>query len=99
MQNVIERVNGILKKRFKVLRFPQEVEISHAVLMIYCCAMIHNFCMSENVSFEDEFFENEDVEDDDEQNDSNLQCGSELEWLNQLAESMWRRLFMCQDPS
>jgi hypothetical protein len=42
-RNVVERVNGMLKRRFKILRVPIECEFVVAKAIIFASACLHNF--------------------------------------------------------
>eukprot|EP00644_Phytophthora_capsici_P018499 jgi/Phyca11/130735/e_gw1.97.16.1 len=42
-RNVIERVNGVLKRRFKVLRTCMDYETVTIKTVIFACILVHNF--------------------------------------------------------
>ncbi|GMF44455.1 unnamed protein product [Phytophthora fragariaefolia] len=47
-RNVVERVNGILKRRFKILRVPIEFEFIVAKAVVFASACLHNFIRQHN---------------------------------------------------
>ncbi|KAE9015731.1 hypothetical protein PR003_g14430 [Phytophthora rubi] len=47
-RNVVERVNGIPKRRFKILRVPIECEFVVANAIVFATAWLHNFIRQQN---------------------------------------------------
>ena len=43
LRNVIERIFGVMKKRFRVLLLPQEYPIVTQVQLVSALAVVHNF--------------------------------------------------------
>ncbi|KAF4028775.1 DDE superfamily endonuclease [Phytophthora infestans] len=46
-RNAVERLNGCLKRRFKILRVPIECEFTAAKAVIFACVCLHNFIRRE----------------------------------------------------
>ncbi|RLN89834.1 hypothetical protein BBJ28_00024260 [Nothophytophthora sp. Chile5] len=47
-RNIVERLIGCLKRRFKILRVPIECEFAVAKAAIFACACLHNFIRQRN---------------------------------------------------
>lgn len=94
MRNVVERTIGILKRRWKILRFANESLNKNFINeSIICCCMLHNFLMQKNdmqidenaLSFETSVSIVEEAEEI-----SNLNNNSAAKiWRNSLANEMW----------
>jgi DDE superfamily endonuclease len=69
LRNAIERIFGILKKRFKVLLLAQEYSFATQAQIVPAVAALHNFILAHNpneeLTTEDETEPNVDNEDDD----------------------------------
>ncbi|KAG2873114.1 hypothetical protein PC116_g27614 [Phytophthora cactorum] len=70
-RNVAERVNGCLKRRFKILRVPIECEFIIVKAIIIACACLHSFIrqknsadLAEDLCDEDPNETDEEIEDD-----------------------------------
>lgn len=49
---VIERVNGVLKSRFRCLCRILCTKLNTSTLIIICCAILHNIALNYNFKFE-----------------------------------------------
>jgi len=54
LRNAIERIFGILKRRFKILRSPPEYAFQHQVLLVLALCGLHNFIRNHAVEGEEE---------------------------------------------
>lgn len=61
-RNVVERMYGVLKRRFPVLRHGLNVSLPTAQKLIIAAAILHNICIEEGEVDVDELVENENVE-------------------------------------
>ena len=93
LRNAIERCFGILKKRFSILVHMYSYPFNIQVLLIYCCAIIHNF-IRRHQSIPDEFDTAE--EEIDLPNEYEVEealarpVGNNVsEWRDSIARSMW----------
>lgn len=96
LRNVIERVFGVLKKRFPILCLMPSCSMEKQVRIVKSCFMIHNF-IKINRDYEDPFEEwdeniegaNDDAEDDNNDNDINANAGGAAAWRDSIANAMW----------
>ncbi|GMF53665.1 unnamed protein product [Phytophthora fragariaefolia] len=99
-RNVVERVNGILKRRFKILRVPIECEFVVAKAIVFALACLHNFIRQHNA--DDHAMDLSDEEDiqEDSNEGGNERCADATEvfpfdfspasnWRNWMTASMW----------
>lgn len=61
-RNVVERMYGVLKRRFPVLRHGLNVSLPTAQKLIIAAAILHNICIEEGEVYVDEEVGNENVE-------------------------------------
>lgn len=71
-RNVIERVNGVLKSRFRCLH-KMNFEPTVASKITNACAVLHNLCIKYNVPLDDEDEINSNDDNDDDSNVNNIQ--------------------------
>jgi len=72
-RNAIERIFGILKRRFRILHLPPEYSMSIQALIPPALAALHNFIWQHNPD-EIQMYDNDDDDDDDnEDNDGPLE--------------------------
>lgn len=45
---IIERVNGILKRRFPILAYGCRLKLETTLTIIVACAVLHNVCIDQN---------------------------------------------------
>ena len=97
LRNVVERVFGVLKKRFRVLRSPIDAKYPVQQLVVYACCALHNFLLSsEGLSFLDEEndLDDDEVDDDDENicDDAGVNGVDDLDaraFRDDIANRMW----------
>ena len=93
LRNVIERMYGVLKRRFPVLIKMSPYEIEFQCDIVHCCFLVHNFIRM-NQLYEDEFYQEEEVVNgnhvDNEDEDHQLANYNALKaWRNGIADAMW----------
>jgi hypothetical protein len=62
LRNCIERIFGVLKKRFPILKKAPEYEYSHQVKLVLALTALHNFIRKEAHGREDRFYREADKE-------------------------------------
>jgi hypothetical protein len=95
-RNVIERVFGILKKRFPILNLMSSYSMEKQVLIVRSCFMVHNF-IKLHQDYEDRFdqWDNDDndqqdnEEDAEEEDNNNVNANGAAAWRDSIAEAMW----------
>ena len=96
LRNVVERLFGVVKRRFPILvtMSPYSIELIQCEL-IQCCLLLHNFVRI-NQLYEDEFYENDAVQpnnilDDDDVDDD--EDGPEMNalqvWRDDIPDALW----------
>jgi len=66
-RNVVERLNGCMKRRFRILRVPIECEFFVVMAIVFACASLHNFIRRYNADdFAEDLREDDDSEDEEE---------------------------------
>jgi hypothetical protein len=96
LRNVVERIFGVIKKRFPILVNMPSYDFLFQVDLFLCALMVHNFIRMEQ-EFEDEFdrWNTEDMEDEDiaeadvEVQGNAAQVGNLNEWRNGIAQQLW----------
>jgi hypothetical protein len=94
LRNAIERCFGILKKRFPILVHMCSYPFNIQVLLVYCCAIIHNF-IRRHQSIPDEFDELDEEEDNSpseaEMDEARARAVPQdvVEWRDNIARMMW----------
>ncbi|GMF26549.1 unnamed protein product [Phytophthora fragariaefolia] len=96
VRNIIERLIGCLKRRFKVLRVAMEYELETIKGVIFACALVHNFiraCDAEDTAddFEDADGGGEETATHDDRDDAEeFDLEDENNWRCWIANAMWR---------
>jgi hypothetical protein len=95
-RNVIERVFGVCKKRFKVLVVPQEYPLRSQAQLVSALAVVHNFIRIHDL---DDFPEEEDEEDEGREEDRDIgtlqgnittnEHERAVERRDEIAQAMW----------
>ena len=102
LRNVIERIFGVIKKRFPILvqmeqykfnRDPNSKMPISQIDLVECCFLLQNFIRRNQIT-EDEFYNNDDDEDDDVNEDERDEADDEetsitAQWRDEIAQSMW----------
>ena len=92
LRNVIERVFGVLKKRFPILEHMPSYPIETQIKLIKCCFMMHNFIRHSQL-YEDEFYSAYDNEApiEDSENNEEDEVDEDLVkyWRDSIAQTMW----------
>ncbi|GMF46431.1 unnamed protein product [Phytophthora fragariaefolia] len=99
-RNVVERVNGILKRRFKILRVPIEFEFMVAKAVVFASPCLHNFIRQHNaddhaVDLSDEEDSQEDRNEGDDERCADaidvfpFDFSSASNWRDWMAAAMW----------
>ena len=91
LRNVIERVFGVVKKRFPILKYRMpSFEMRYQVNVVKCCFAIHNFIVKN--MHRDHFFmlQDEDYDEHDDTIDETLPPKERCDaWRDAISESMW----------
>ena len=97
LRNVVERIFGVVKKRFPVLVVMKSYSFSFQCDLVMCSLMLHNFIRS-NQLYDDEFNApippgERDVEDDlddlDDVDEAHGNCNQLKQWRDGIANEMW----------
>ena len=91
LRNVIERIFGVLKKRFPILVVMSSYEFEFQCDLVYGAMMVHNFIRM-NQLLDDEFDEWVDVEVVQNEDEEELFIGNQNalnNWRDGIASSMW----------
>ena len=81
-RNVIERIFGVLKRRFRILQLPPEYDMDVQAMIPPALAALHNFIRERDPDEIDEYDDDDDDDDDDELLD--LRMGPDLETVGEL---------------
>ena len=106
LRNVVERVFGVMKRRFPILVKMSPYDYPFQVELVECCILLHNFVRL-NQLYEDEFYEaedapnnaaEEDIDDDDEEMGVNMNALKM--WRIGIANAMWAhyQIVIAQQP-
>jgi hypothetical protein len=98
LRNIIERVFGILKKRFPILNLMSSYSMEKQVAIVKSCFIVHNFIKA-NQDYEDAYDQWDENEDANNVNDND---GEEEEvhgingvgaaaWRDSIANAMWEQ--------
>lgn len=92
-RNIIERVFGILKKRFPILELMSSYTMDKQVMIVKSCFMVHNFIRLHQDS-EDPYDEWDDndvahVEENEDIDNHNVNAGAASIWRDSIANAMW----------
>ena len=98
LRNVVERIYGVVKRRFPVLVKMSPYDYPFQIEIVECCFLLHNFVRL-NQLYEDEFYDgedgnapnnvvNEDLNDD---NEIGGNYNALKQWRNDIANAMWEQ--------
>lgn len=95
LRNTVERVFGVVKRRFPVLVTMSPYDFDFQCEIVQCCFLLHNFVRI-NQLYEDEFYpddavpnnivDDDEVEDDDEED---VEYNAVRAWRDGIAQAMW----------
>jgi hypothetical protein len=93
-RNVIERVFGILKKRFPILTLMSSYSMEKQVMIVKSCFMVSNFIKLNQD--EDDIFDAWDDNDqynvnNEEEENVNVNAGGASAWRDSIANEMWEQ--------
>ena len=94
LRNVIERIFGVIKKRFPILVVMKSFDFRFQCDMVVCTLFVHNFIRT-NQLYEDEFDivdidADDHNEDDDGVDENNIHASAALnQWRDSIATEMW----------
>ena len=92
LRNAVERIFGVVKKRFPLIVTMRSFDFSFQCDLIMCATMIHNF-IRVNQPYEDEFFDADDVLDEPVVDEPDVEIIGNARALNQwrdgIARAMW----------
>jgi hypothetical protein len=91
LRNAIERIFGVVKKRFPIIVTMRSFDFSFQCDLVLCAMMVHNFI---RVTHEDEFYNENDVPDaPDDDNVPEVEMGGNVralhQWRNGIARATW----------
>ena len=97
LRNVVERLFGVVKRRFPILVKMSPYPFEFQCDLVQCCFLLHNFVRI-NQLYEDEFYENDgdepnnvlEDENDDEEEDGPVMNALKV-WRNGIADAMWEQ--------
>lgn len=98
----IERLFGIVKRRFPILNKMSPYKFEFQCDLVQCCFLMHNF-VHLNQLYEDEFYDVEIInnpdllDDEDEENDEdedNVNYQALKMWRNNIADAMWEQYLL-----
>ena len=100
LRNVVERLFGVVKRRFPILVKMSPYPFDFQCDLVQCCFLLHNFVRI-NQLYEDEFYENggdeaNDIledENDDEEEDGPVMNALKA-WRNGIADAMWEQYLL-----
>ena len=98
LRNSIERLFGIVKSRFPILKKMSPYKFEDQCNLVQCCFLIHNF-VHLNQLYEDEFYDVEiinnpeivDNDDEEEEDEGNANYQALKLWRNNIADAMWEQ--------
>jgi hypothetical protein len=93
LRNAIERIFGVVKKRFPIIVTMRSFDFSFQCDLVLCAMMVHNFIRVTQV-YEDEFYNENDLPDvPDDDNVPEVELGGNAralhQWRNGIASAMW----------
>ena len=95
LRNVIERIFGVIKKRFPILVVMKSFDFPFQCDIVICALLVHNFILM-NQLYEDEFddvdipADNQNEYDDDGVDENNIYVNAALnQWRDGIATEMW----------
>ena len=95
LRNVVERIFGVVKRRFPILVKMSPYSFDFQCDLVQCCFLLHNFVRI-NQLYEDEFYDNGGNEQNniiDDENDVEEENGPAMDalkaWRNDIADAMW----------
>jgi hypothetical protein len=91
LRNVIERVFGILKKRFPILNLMSSYSMEKQVAIVKSCFMAHNFIKAyqDYEDVYDQWDENEDANNVNDVEEEEVYGLAAATWRDSIAEAMW----------
>jgi len=92
-RNAVERILGVTKNRFPLLRNMRSYNISFEGQLIMCCFMLHNIVQLNHL-YEDDFYADYDRAHEDEMRplqaeENALNYAALNNWKEQIAQDMW----------
>ncbi|KAE9075851.1 hypothetical protein PF006_g28247, partial [Phytophthora fragariae] len=95
-RNVVERLNGSMNRRFRILRVPIECEFVVVKAIIFACASLHNFIRRNNVAdFAEDLREDGDSDDDEDvpvrEDVLPFDFNTPSNWRDWMASTMWNK--------